>query len=37
MAYRGGKAVRGAPDGFAVFHADEGGPRPRLILAHSAT
>ena len=23
LAYRGGKAVRGASEGFAVFHADE--------------
>src|ERR1017187_8863867 len=24
LAYRGGKAVRNAPEGFAVFHVDEG-------------
>lgn len=34
LAYRGGKAVRGAPDGFAVFHADEGVRAPGQILAH---
>jgi len=34
VAYRGGKAVRGAPDSFASFSAD-GSPRtPAKILAH---
>ena len=34
LAYRGGKAVRNAPEGFAVFHADEGMRTPGQILAH---
>jgi len=34
IAYRGGKAVRNAPDGFSVFHADEGVRAPGQILAH---
>jgi hypothetical protein len=34
LAYRGGKAIRNAPDGFAVFHADEGVRAPGQILAH---
>ena len=34
LAYRGGKAVRGAPEGFAVFHVDEGLRAPGQILAH---
>jgi hypothetical protein len=34
LAYRGGKAVRNAPEGFAVFHADEGVRAPGQILAH---
>jgi hypothetical protein len=34
LAYRGGKAVRGAPEGFAVFHVDEGVRAPGQILAH---
>ena len=34
LAYRGGKAVRNAPEGFAVFHADEGVRTPGQILAH---
>jgi hypothetical protein len=34
LAYRGGKAVRRAPDGFAVFHVDEGVRAPGQILAH---
>jgi len=34
VAYRGGKAVRGAPEGFAVFSPD-GSPRTQAaILAH---
>jgi hypothetical protein len=34
LAYRGGKALRGAPEGFAVFHVDEGVRAPGQILAH---
>jgi hypothetical protein len=34
LAYRGGKAVRNAPEGFAVFHPDEGVRAPGQILAH---
>src|SRR5580698_6325825 len=34
VAYRGGKAVRNAPEGFAAFHADEGVRTPGEILAH---
>jgi len=34
LAYRGGKAVRGAPEGFAPFHVDEGVRAPGQILAH---
>ncbi len=34
MAYRGGKVVRNAPDGFAEFQAGEGVRRPGQILAH---
>jgi hypothetical protein len=34
VAYRGGKAVRGAPAGFADFHAGEGLRTPGQILAH---
>lgn len=34
VAYRGGKALRGAPDGFADFHANEGTRTPGAILAH---
>jgi hypothetical protein len=34
VAYRGGKAVRNAPEGFAVFHVDEGVRAPGQILAH---
>ena len=34
LAYRGGKAVRSAPDGFSVFHPDEGVRAPGQILAH---
>jgi hypothetical protein len=34
VAYRGGKAIRNAPEGFAVFHVDEGVRAPGQILAH---
>lgn len=34
LAYRGGKALRGAPDGFASFRAAEGTRTPGEILAH---
>jgi hypothetical protein len=34
LAYRGGKAVRNAPAGFADFHAAEGLRTPGQILAH---
>jgi len=34
LAYRGGKAVRGAPDGFASFRANESTRTPAQILAH---
>ena len=34
LAYRGGKAVRGAPDSFADFHASEDTRTPGQILAH---
>ena len=34
IAYRGGKAVRNAPQGFSVFHASEGVRTPGQILAH---
>jgi hypothetical protein len=34
LSYRGAKAVRGAPEGFAVFHVDEGVRAPGQILAH---
>ncbi len=34
LAYRGGKAVRNAPAGFADFHAGEGLRTPGQILAH---
>jgi len=34
VAYRGGKAVRQAPQGFAEFQAGEGVRTPRQILAH---
>jgi hypothetical protein len=34
LAYRGGKALRGAPDGFAAFDATPGGRTPGQILAH---
>lgn len=34
LAYRGGKAVRNAPDGFGEFQAGEGVRSPGQILAH---
>jgi hypothetical protein len=34
LAYRGGKAVRNAPDSFAEFHANESVRTPAQILAH---
>jgi hypothetical protein len=34
LAYRGGKAIRTAPEGFAVFHAGDGVRAPGQILAH---
>ncbi|MGA2212612.1 MAG: hypothetical protein ABSH31_04995 [Bryobacteraceae bacterium] len=34
LAYRGGKAVRGAPDSFADFHASSDTRTPGQILAH---
>jgi hypothetical protein len=34
LAYRGGKAVRNAPAGFADFHGGEGLRTPGEILAH---
>ena len=34
LAYRGGKAVRGAPDGFQHFQAAAGTRTPGEILAH---
>jgi hypothetical protein len=34
LAYRGGKAVRGAPDSFSDFHASEDTRTPGQILAH---
>ena len=34
LAYRGGKVLRGAPAGFAEFHAGEGLRTPGQILAH---
>jgi hypothetical protein len=34
LAYRGGKAVRDAPEGFAQFNACEGARTPGEILAH---
>jgi hypothetical protein len=34
IAYRGGKAVRNAPEGFADFQAGEGVRTPGQILAH---
>jgi hypothetical protein len=34
VAYRGGKALRGAPDGFATFRVKDGSRTPGEILAH---
>src|SRR5260221_14648413 len=34
LAYRGAKAVRGAPDSFASYHASETTRTPAQILAH---
>ena len=34
LAYRGGKAIRDTPDGFADFQAGEGVRTPGQILAH---
>jgi hypothetical protein len=34
LAYRGGKALRGAPDSFAEFHAAQDARTPGQILAH---
>ena len=34
LAYRGGKAMRGASAGFAEYRAPEGGRTPGQILAH---
>jgi hypothetical protein len=34
LAYRGGKVLRGAPDGFSVFRAFETTRTPGQILAH---
>jgi hypothetical protein len=34
LAYRGGKALRGAPEGFADFQMREGTRTPAQILAH---
>jgi len=34
LAYRGGKALRGAPDGFAQFRAGDATRTPGQILAH---
>ena len=34
VAYRGGKALRGAPESFAAFHNAESGRTPAQILAH---
>jgi DinB family protein len=34
LAYRGGKAVRGAPEAFASFHPSETSRTPGQILAH---
>jgi hypothetical protein len=34
LAYRGAKAVRGAPDSFAFFRASETSRTPAAILAH---
>ncbi len=34
LAYRAGKALRGAPDSFAAFDPDKSGRTPAKILAH---
>ena len=34
VAYRGGKAMRGAPESFAAFTLTDGGRTPAKILAH---
>src|SRR5256885_14031948 len=34
VAYRGGKALRGAPDSFANYSSGENGRTPARILAH---
>ncbi|PWU11336.1 MAG: hypothetical protein C5B51_02815 [Terriglobia bacterium] len=34
LAYRGGKALRGAPEGFSAFRAGEGSRQAGEILAH---
>jgi hypothetical protein len=34
LAYRGGKAMRNAPDGFGEFQAGDGVRTPGQILAH---
>lgn len=34
VAYRGGKALRGAPETFAVFHSGDSTRTPGKILAH---
>ena len=34
IAYRGGRALRGAPPEFATFRVPGGGPTPAQILAH---
>ena len=34
LAYRGGKAMRGTPVGFAAFHVAQGARTPGEILAH---
>jgi hypothetical protein len=34
LAYRGGKALRGAPEGFAEFHVGDKTRPPGAILAH---
>src|ERR1051325_5382013 len=34
LAYRGGKTLRGAPEGFATFDACEGSRKPVEILSH---
>jgi hypothetical protein len=34
LAYRGGKALRGAPEGFASYRPAPGSRTPAQILAH---